>query len=105
MADELVICLCGAQAGYPHEKWCPFPCYGHSETKNAEWDRARELAFAKIKAAHEQASSKRPMPSIEQMTKWMYEDAGCEATDGCWVETDGRCEHGKPSWLLAMGLI
>ena len=28
-----------------------------------------------------------------------------EATDGCWVEPDGECEHGHPSWLIAMGLI
>jgi hypothetical protein len=33
------------------------------------------------------------------------EDGGCEATDGCFVEPDGTCEHGQPSWLLALGLI
>lgn len=26
-------------------------------------------------------------------------------TDGCDVEPDGRCEHGHPSILVAMGVI
>ena len=43
-------------------------------------------------------------PPLEQLLEWQ-EEGGCEATDGCWVEPDGRCEHGKPSWLLALGLI
>ena len=43
-------------------------------------------------------------PSIEELEEWMW-DSGCEATDGCWVEPDGTCEHGHPSWLLRMGLI
>jgi hypothetical protein len=43
-------------------------------------------------------------PPLEQLLEW-HEECGCEATDGCWVEPDGRCEHGKPSWLLALGLI
>ncbi|WP_331725155.1 hypothetical protein OG478_53190 (plasmid) [Streptomyces phaeochromogenes] len=43
-------------------------------------------------------------PSIEQMQSWMSE-GGAEARDGCWVEPDGTCEHGSPSWLLAIGVI
>jgi hypothetical protein len=43
-------------------------------------------------------------PSIRTMQEWMS-DGGAEATDGCWVEPDGTCEHGRPSWLLALGLI
>jgi hypothetical protein len=43
-------------------------------------------------------------PPLEQLLEWQ-EEGGCEATDGCWVESDGRCGHGKPSWLLALGLI
>lgn len=43
-------------------------------------------------------------PSIEQLEEW-ESDGGCEATDGCWVEPDGTCEHGKRSWLLVLGLI
>jgi hypothetical protein len=43
-------------------------------------------------------------PDLETLMEWEAE-GGCEATDGCWVEPDGHCEHGHPSWLLALGLI
>ena len=43
-------------------------------------------------------------PDIETLEDWLSE-GGCEATDGCWVEPDGTCPHGKNSWLLEMGLI
>jgi len=43
-------------------------------------------------------------PTIEDLEDWMNQ-GGCEATDGCWVEPDGVCEHGCKSWLLVMGLI
>jgi hypothetical protein len=38
-------------------------------------------------------------PEIELLIAWEA-DGGCEATDGCWVEPDGTCPHGHPSWLL-----
>lgn len=43
-------------------------------------------------------------PDVETIADWM-EDEGCEATDGCWVEHDGVCPHGHPSWFLELGLI
>lgn len=43
-------------------------------------------------------------PDIEQLIEW-ESDGGCEATDGCWVEPDGTCEHGYRSWLLVLGMI
>jgi hypothetical protein len=43
-------------------------------------------------------------PSFSDLSAWM-EQGGCEALDGCWVEPDGTCEHGHPSWLLHYGLI
>jgi hypothetical protein len=43
-------------------------------------------------------------PSIEDLYEWGL-DNGCEATDGCWVEPDGVCEHGHPSWMLKLGYI
>ena len=43
-------------------------------------------------------------PSLAKMEEWQN-DCGCKALDGCWVEPDGTCQHGKPSWLLALGLI
>ena len=44
-------------------------------------------------------------PSLEELQRQVEEDGGCEATDGCFVEPDGHCEHQQPSWLLAVGLI
>jgi hypothetical protein len=44
-------------------------------------------------------------PSLEELQRQLEEDGGCEATDGCFVEPDGTCDHGQPSWLLALGLI
>ena len=44
------------------------------------------------------------IPDLETLEEWVS-DGGCEATDGCWVEPDGTCEHGKRSWLLVLGLI
>ena len=46
-----------------------------------------------------------PQPDQETLEEWMYEDGGCEATDSCWVEPDGICQHGHPSWLLVLDLI
>jgi hypothetical protein len=45
-------------------------------------------------------------PDIETLMAWEAE-GGCEAAcpDHCWVEPDGTCPHGKPSWLIVIGLI
>lgn len=43
-------------------------------------------------------------PSEEQFEEWAM-DSVCEATDGCTTEPDGTCEHGHPSWLMAIGVI
>jgi hypothetical protein len=57
-----------------------------------------------------QRPKKWPEPTVEQpdwetLEEWLVEDGGCEATDSCWVEPDGICPHGYPSWLLVLGLI
>ena len=44
-------------------------------------------------------------PDADTITEWLSEGGGCEATDGCWVEQDGTCPHGHPSWLLYLGMI
>lgn len=49
------------------------------------------------------ASTKKP-PSESTMMRWLN-DGVAKAIDGCSVEPDGHCEHGKPSWLLRLGLI
>ena len=43
-------------------------------------------------------------PTQDELEEWMS-DGGCETTDGCWVEPDGTCEHGHPSWLRYLGWI
>lgn len=45
-----------------------------------------------------------PEPDYAQLEEWVF-DSVVEATDGCRVEPDGRCEHGHVSWLIYMGLI
>lgn len=37
---------------------------------------------------------------LEYMIFWVS-----EATDGCFVEPDGECEHGYPSWLVYLEMI
>lgn len=45
------------------------------------------------------------IPTEEQIARWI-DDGVCPAViDGCEVEPDGRCPHGWPSWLVAMGVI
>ncbi len=44
------------------------------------------------------------LPASDTIERWVV-DSVVEAIDGCSVEPDGHCEHGKPSWLLVLGLI
>ena len=44
------------------------------------------------------------VPSISTLERWSS-DCGCAAIDGCWVEPDGECDHGYPSWLMELGYI
>lgn len=44
-------------------------------------------------------------PAVETLWDWVDEYGKCTATDNCWVEPDGVCEHGHQSWLLELGLI
>lgn len=43
-------------------------------------------------------------PGLDDLEAWDA-DGGCEAVDGCWIEADGHCPHGCPSWMLVMGMI
>lgn len=55
-------------------------------------------------AVHPDAYRIHKPPCTATLEEW-HNDGGCEAIDGCWVEPDGTCQHGKPSWLMAMGWI
>ena len=69
--------------------------------KNYKAHCTKEYLEAKYGRPYEKVN--RP-PSIKTMETWSS-DCGCEATDGCWTEPDGYCDHGKPSWMLALGYI
>ena len=43
-------------------------------------------------------------PDVRDLVEGM-EGGGCETPDGCWVEPDGTCQHGYPSWLIILGMI
>jgi hypothetical protein len=46
-----------------------------------------------------------PLPPPPQELLEGMEEGGCETPDGCWVEPDGTCQHGYPSWLIILGMI
>ena len=78
-------------------------------TVNLRYSSNRKLAVVKVTDHELRETVPAPKkatkpPSIATMQRWMM-DGVAKATDGCRVEPDGRCEHGKPSWLLKMGLI
>jgi hypothetical protein len=88
---------------------CHFPSVPHP---GARWaGREPGTHHADGRAPHRQPHPARKevnrmrRPSLEELRRQLEEDGGCEATDGCWVEPDGTCDHGQPSWLLALGLI
>ena len=70
----------------------------------SHWQRKQNPNQKDYTMAETETIEREPEPSIEQLEEWMNE-GGCEATDGCWVEPDGTCEHGCKSWALEMGLI
>jgi hypothetical protein len=90
-----------------HQDPCPFP--GVPPPRGRVGGREPGPAprtDAPPTANHPQEEVKRMRrPSLEELQHQVEEDGGCEATDGCFVEPDGYCEHQRPSWLLARGLI
>ena len=75
----------------------------------ADWEQA-ELACEDCGATIEDEQENLPRlepPDLDTLMRWMHDDGGCEAACPyrCWTEPDGHCPHGKPSWLLVMGLI
>jgi len=78
--------------------------------KRHVWSKERGVRLLKAEANFEAYREKYPsarlvkVPSVRKLEEWSNE-CGCKAIDGCWVEPDGTCGHGFPSWLLAMGMI
>jgi hypothetical protein len=65
-----------------------------------------EVSTVVVRQQQERARWPEPtseLPSLQTLEEWESDGGGCEATDGCWVEPDGVCPHGHPSWLLWLG--
>jgi hypothetical protein len=48
-----------------------------------------------------------PAPDMEETLEEALFESGTmsSCSEGCWVEPDGVCPHGHPSWLLRWGII
>jgi hypothetical protein len=88
------------RAGMPEEQWDAIV----KEATSGDYDHLLQTMLQHFDCDSEENEDGPRVPSIEQLEEWMAE-GGCEATDGCWVEPDGQCEHGKKSWLLVLGMI
>jgi hypothetical protein len=92
-----------ALTDYRHAPACPIQGPGGwARTRNPPRTDAPPTANP---ATRRKEVNRMRRPSLEELRRQLEEDGGCEATDGCFVEPDGTCEHGQPSWLLALGLI
>ncbi len=61
------ICLCGTQAGYPHEKDCPFPYFGNDERMIQRWKDTQEANIERGRWYKEllEHEEKHPLPNLE----------------------------------------
>ena len=62
------------------------------------------VTLEQYQVKHPDAIKVRKPPCESKLMAWAN-DGGCEAVDGCWTEPDGTCEHGLPSWMLALNMI
>jgi hypothetical protein len=62
-------------------------------------------AIERLRAKGYTVEKTKPCPTIATLRKWVSGSVTCKATDGCKVEPDGTCCHGKKSWLLVLGMI
>ena len=78
--------------------------------KTQVWSKERGARILKDGASFEAYRERYPsaikvkIPSVKTLERWSN-DCRCKTIDGCFVEPDGECSHGYPSWLLALGLI
>lgn len=100
--DDLVGLIADLKAVYRLSKKRPL---SPSRTESMTLLLAKAIGRAQGMLAPKWPEPTEDEPDLETLEEWMNEDGGCEATDGCWVEPDGVCSHGHPSWLLRLGLI
>ena len=78
--------------------------------KTQVWSKERGVRTLKDDANFDVYKERYPsaikvkVPSVATLERWSN-DCRCKTIDGCFVEPDGECSHGYPSWLLALGLI
>jgi hypothetical protein len=93
-----------ALADYRHAPACPIQePGGRARTRNPPTDGRAPHRQPRNRSRKEVNRMRRP--SLKELRRQLEEDSGCEATDGCFVEPDGTCDHGQRSWLLVLGLI
>ena len=63
-----------------------------------------DMTWDQYAEAHPDAFKTCKPPSEATLERWDM-DGYCKALDGCRVEPDGECEHGRPSWLVALNYI
>jgi hypothetical protein len=76
--------------------------YGQKQPK----DGRRDSFEARLKeSGYEIVGEVKSVPTMKTLEKYS-DDGVCPTVQcGCRVEPDGHCKHGRPSWLLALGLI
>jgi len=85
------------------KNWNKFFNPGKAETNKVKTIIVKDpktIALAQMAAAPKRIKQ----PSEAMMEKWVTE-GWCKATDGCHVEPDGVCPHGKNSWLVELGIL
>ncbi len=64
-----------------------------------------ELTIYNAQVLRDVRDGRLEVPSEEELEEWFVWDVCYAACDcGAEVEPDGRCEHGRPSWLAALGI-
>lgn len=59
---------------------------------------------AMLRAQNRTRARNKRTPSNAQIERWLVTGVA-RATDGCQVEVDGVCPHGRESWLLVLGMV
>ena len=75
------------------------------------WSKERGLRRLKADASLSEYQEKYPSaievetPDMETLEEWLNNSGCSTVADCCWVEPDGECSHGYPSWFIALGLV
>lgn len=63
--------------------------------------------MASIKALYGETFGGMGPEEVANLLREWEDEGGCPAacSEECWVEVDGMCEHGRPSWLIVLGFL